>query len=40
MIFAFEDLLFEMRKDLGHSNSGLSKGDLLRMFINDYDENF
>jgi hypothetical protein len=38
MIFVFEELLFEMRKDLGHANSGLGRGDLLRMFITDFDD--
>lgn len=33
-----EDLLKVIRKDLGHSNKRMQKGDILRMFINDYDE--
>lgn len=33
-----EEVLKVMRKDLGHSNKKLRKGDILRMFINDYDE--
>lgn len=36
MLLAFEDMLFEIRKDLGHSNSGLAKGDILGMFLKDY----
>ena len=36
MLLAFEDMLFEIRKDLGHSNASLAKGDLLRMFLTDY----
>ena len=38
MMFAFEDLLFAIRKDLGHSNAGLGRGDLLRGFVNDIDK--
>ena len=34
-LFQFEDVLFEIRKDLGNSNRGLKKGDLLVLFIND-----
>ncbi|MFB4348626.1 hypothetical protein [Microbacterium sp. CR_7] len=35
---AFEDLLKAMRNDLGHPTATTARGDLLRMFINDYDE--
>jgi hypothetical protein len=35
---AFEDLLKAMRNDLGHPTAMMSRGELLRMFINDYDE--
>lgn len=38
MFFAYEDLLLETRADLGVSNDGLERGDLLRIFINDLDE--
>ena len=34
----FERLLLTIRKDLGHSNSGLKPGDLLRMLLRDADE--
>ena len=27
-----------MREDLGHDNSGLKTGDLLRIYVNDIDE--
>jgi len=37
-VFAFEDLLIAVRKDLGHSNAGIERGDLLRLWINDVDE--
>lgn len=36
-IFAMENLMFAMRKDLGHSNS-LKQGNILRLFINDVDK--
>lgn len=38
LIFAFEDLLFAVRKDLGHSNKGIERGDLLRLWVNDVDD--
>lgn len=34
----FERLLLEIRKDLGHANKNFIEGDILRIFINDYDE--
>jgi hypothetical protein len=34
-LFRFEDLLKEMRKDLGHSTFTTQKGDLLGVWIND-----
>lgn len=37
MVFAFERLLYAIRRDLGHANKGLATGDLLRLFINDID---
>lgn len=36
-ILALEDLFLEFRKDIGHGNRGLNKGDLLSVFINDVD---
>jgi hypothetical protein len=38
MFFAYEDLLLVTRTDLGISNDGLERGDLLRIFVNDLDE--
>lgn len=38
MTHAFEDLLKAMRSDLGHPTATTARGELLRMFINDYDE--
>lgn len=38
VVHAFEDLLKAMRSDLGHPTAMMAKGDLLRTFINDYDE--
>lgn len=39
-MFQFEKILFEIRKDIGHSNHGLQRGDILRIFILDYDQHF
>ncbi len=36
-MFVVEDVMVEMRKDLGHSKWGYTKGDILRLFINDID---
>ncbi len=35
LIFEFEKLFLAMRKDLGHSNRGLRKGDVLSLFVKD-----
>ncbi len=35
LIFEFEKLFLCMRKDLGHSNRGLRKGDVLSLFVKD-----
>jgi hypothetical protein len=37
VLFDAEELLLAMRKDLGHNDSGLDRGDLLRVFITDLD---
>lgn len=37
-LFLFEDVLFSLRGDIGHSNKGLSQGDLLALFVNDIDK--
>ncbi|HEX9929724.1 MAG TPA: hypothetical protein VGB02_14420 [Pyrinomonadaceae bacterium] len=39
-LFQIENVLFKIRADMGHSNKGLEKGDLLRLFINDMDKVF
>ncbi|MEC0126529.1 hypothetical protein [Paenibacillus pabuli] len=36
--FEFEELLLEIRKDTGHKNLKISRGDLLGLFINDIDK--
>jgi hypothetical protein len=38
MFHIFEQLLINIRKDLGHNCKELKKGDLLRLFITDYDK--
>lgn len=37
-LFLIENVLFAIRSDVGHSNKGLKKGDLLTLFINDIDK--
>lgn len=37
-MFELEKLLIAIRKDTGHKNSKIGKGDLLRLFINDIDK--
>ena len=39
-IAAWEFLLRAIRSDLGHNDSDLPPGELLRLFITDYDEHF
>ena len=34
---ALEQLIYAMRRDLGHKNEHLGHGDLLSIFINDID---
>ena len=34
-LFAVEDLLLAIRKDLGHKNKGITRGRILRLFVND-----
>lgn len=38
ILFAVEDIWAAIRKDLGHSNKGISKGTLLSLIINDIDD--
>jgi multidrug transporter EmrE-like cation transporter len=37
-MFLFEDLLFAIRKDMGHKNKDVHKGELLGLFVNDIDK--
>lgn len=37
-LFLLEDIVFEIRKDMGQSKRGLKQGDILRFFINDVSE--
>lgn len=37
-MFQLEDLLVEIRKDLGHSTRDFKKGDILRLVVNDVDD--
>lgn len=34
-LFVLEDIIFEIRKDMGQKRKGLKKGDLLAFFVND-----
>lgn len=36
-LITYEDLIYAIRLDLGHSNRGLRRGDVLRLFVNDID---
>lgn len=38
MLFIVDDMLREFRKDLGNSNFGLSRGELVALFLEDPDE--
>jgi hypothetical protein len=38
LAFAWEELLRAMRRDLGHDDSGMERGELLRVFMTDIDE--
>jgi len=38
MLFDFEEILLAIRKEFGHKNKGLQRGDLLGTFINDIDK--
>jgi hypothetical protein len=37
-IYAYEDLLRAIRRDLGHNDAELRRGELLRVFITDIDD--
>jgi hypothetical protein len=34
----YEELIFAIRRDLGHKNKSLVTGDILALFVNDIDE--
>ena len=38
LLFLYEDLILTIRKDLGHKNKNIGKGDVLVLFINDIDQ--
>lgn len=38
ILFEVEELLMAIRKDLGHSNKGISRGKILSLFVNDINE--
>ncbi len=37
-LFVLEDIIFEIRKDMGLKRKGLKKGDMLKFFVNDVDK--
>jgi hypothetical protein len=37
-LLIWEQVLFAIRADLGHNNTGLHRRDLLRLYVNDMDE--
>lgn len=38
ILFVVEDLMFAIRKDLGHEAKKLKRGDILRLYVNDIDQ--
>jgi hypothetical protein len=38
ILFIYENLLLEIRKDLGHKNKNLKRGTILSLFINDIEQ--
>lgn len=38
MMFRFEELLLAIRRDLGHPNKGVARGDVLGLWVNDIDD--
>jgi hypothetical protein len=38
LLIALEDVMLAIRKDLGYKNSKILRGDVLRLFINDFAE--
>lgn len=37
-LFILEEIIFEIRKDMGQKRNGLEKGDILAFFVNDIDK--
>ena len=37
-LFILEEIIFEIRKDMGQKKSGLEKGDILAFFVNDIED--
>ena len=37
-MFLYEEVLFAIRRDLGHKNKDLKTGDILALFVNDVDQ--
>ena len=37
-LFVLENMLFAIRRDLGHKNKNLKQGDLLSLFVTDIDQ--
>lgn len=37
-LFILEDIIFEIRKDMGQKKRGLKRGDILAFFVNDIKE--
>ena len=37
-IFMLEEIIFEIRKDMGQKKGGLKQGDILAFFVNDIKE--
>jgi hypothetical protein len=37
-MFSYEELIFAIRRDLGHRNKKLARGDVLAVFVNDIDK--
>ncbi|WP_286756731.1 hypothetical protein [Roseivirga sp. UBA838] len=38
VLVLLEDLLFEIRRDIGHKNKDLKRGDILKLFVTDLNE--
>lgn len=38
LLYMLEDLILDIRSDIGHNNKNLERGDILKIFINGFDE--